>query len=117
MSANFMFKFSALQQATWKLPQLVRISPFWRVLFRCHKHASNYACFATVLYFYDYLVTIHQEVRTVWNRRVSRATVTFVVARYLTMVNYEIRLIQVFDWHKHIEPQVDYVRSIDYSMD
>ena len=47
---------------------------------------SYIAIFPTALVFYEYVITLQEEVETIWRRRWNAATVLFMVNRYLMVV-------------------------------
>ncbi|KAI0642078.1 hypothetical protein C8Q79DRAFT_929578 [Trametes meyenii] len=48
------------------------------------------------LLLYDYLLTLHQEVRLFWTRKFTGASVLFFVILYLTLFNYDILVSATF---------------------
>lgn len=51
--------------------------------------------FAALLYF-DYAITLPDEVRRIWGARFTGATVLFVMNRYVPMVGYVVILVSLF---------------------
>ncbi|KIP05090.1 hypothetical protein PHLGIDRAFT_167295 [Phlebiopsis gigantea 11061_1 CR5-6] len=64
---------------------------------------------ATVLYCYDFSLTVSKEFKTIWTRRFSIATLLFIVCRYTTFINRGVRVLQLYSWHNHLESQADLV--------
>lgn len=64
-----------------------------------------------VLFCYDYMLTLSQEISTVWQRRFSGATVIYLLSRYTVLVNRLVRLVQVVSWRGFEEAQADLVST------
>lgn len=47
---------------------------------------TDMLCTCLALLFYDYLLTLDDEIRCVWKRRFSGVTVTFLALRYGTLL-------------------------------
>ncbi|OSX61290.1 hypothetical protein POSPLADRAFT_1182434 [Postia placenta MAD-698-R-SB12] len=58
---------------------------------------------ATTLIFYDYFLTFSREVRCIWGRKFSGATVIFMLNRYLTLVYRVLMLVDMLPWQS--QPQ------------
>ncbi|KAI0918607.1 hypothetical protein AcV5_002553 [Taiwanofungus camphoratus] len=59
---------------------------------------ENYYTSATAtLFFYDYLITIGQEIEVVWRRKLTGATLLYVLNRYLIFIFFPFYLVVMFD--------------------
>jgi len=56
---------------------------------------------ATTLLFYDYVLTFAREVRCIWHRRFSGATILFLLNRYLTLVYRVLMTVETFPLGKN----------------
>ncbi|KAI0754211.1 hypothetical protein C8Q80DRAFT_1094190, partial [Daedaleopsis nitida] len=45
------------------------------------------SCAATALVLYEYIITIELEVQQIWRRKISGASILFILTRYLTLLN------------------------------
>lgn len=57
-----------------------------------------FALATSALCFYEYMITFSEEVRCVWRRRVSGASVLFLVNRYTMLVVSLASIVQVIPW-------------------
>lgn len=64
----------------------------------------------TVLFVYDFILTFPQEIKCIWSRRFSGASLLFAVNRYAVLVNRLVRLVQLVQWKGYTEAEADYVR-------
>lgn len=71
---------------------------------------------ASALYCYDYVLTFSQEVRCIWQRRFSGASLLFVLNRYAVLVNRLLRLIQLVSWSGFKRQQADVACRIVWRM-
>lgn len=53
--------------------------------------------FLRALFFYDYLITIGQEIEVVWRRKLTGATLLYVLNRYLIFIFFPFYLVVMFD--------------------
>lgn len=63
----------------------------------------------SVLLYFDYLVTLPDEIRRIWGARFTGATVLFLLNRYVPMAGYVVILVSLFNppWtlsvcHQHL---------------
>ncbi|KAI0083636.1 hypothetical protein BDY19DRAFT_900028 [Irpex rosettiformis] len=61
------------------------------------------------LFMYDYFLTLPQEIKCIWRRKWSTATVLFLVNRYVVMCNRGFRMIQAVSWQGQFEHTADRV--------
>lgn len=52
----------------------------------------------TALCCYDYIITFDAEVRCIWRRKISGASVLFVLNRYATLVASLASIVQFLPW-------------------
>lgn len=57
------------------------------------------------MYCYDYIITFGEEVRCVWKRRASGASILFVLGRYAMLAASLASITQVLPWNQ--QPDVD----------
>lgn len=69
--------------------------------------ANCCAVAATILLYYDYLLTLPDEIRCIWKRKFSFATVLFFVNRYVTLLYRTLMIIQMLPWSSLPEDQAD----------
>jgi len=60
--------------------------------------ANFCAVAATTLLLYDYAVTFPREVRCIWGRKFTWATVLFLLNRYLTLLNRVLMIVDMLPW-------------------
>ncbi|KAH9939942.1 hypothetical protein B0H21DRAFT_755571 [Amylocystis lapponica] len=60
--------------------------------------ANFCAVAATTLLFYDYAVTFSREVKCIWGRKFTLATVLFLLNRYLTILNRILMVVDMLPW-------------------
>ncbi|KAI0949313.1 hypothetical protein AcW1_008962 [Taiwanofungus camphoratus] len=53
---------------------------------------------ASVLIFYEYVITFHQEVELMWGSTMSSATAIFFLNRYTMLVNIVSNVLGLFNW-------------------
>ena len=78
------------------------------------RNETNTINIIAVLYLYDYLSTIALEIRTIWSRPTSTATVVFFLARYAALCNRGVSMVSLFSWHHFLEYVADYVRYLTH---
>ncbi len=66
----------------------------------------------TALLFYDYFMTLGDEFRCVWKRKFSGVSVLFFVARYSTLLDRGVKMVQLVSWYNYSEDTVVKVRHI-----
>jgi hypothetical protein len=59
---------------------------------------------------YDYLLALPQEVRCIWRRKLSMASLLYIFARYFGIIAQGARLIQVVSWNGQHAPNANKVR-------
>jgi len=69
--------------------------------------ANCCAVAATILLYYDYLLTLQDEIRCIWKRKFSFATVLFFVNRYVTLLYRTLMIVQMLPWANLPEDQAD----------
>ncbi|KAI0786301.1 hypothetical protein C8Q75DRAFT_808694 [Abortiporus biennis] len=62
---------------------------------------------ATALLYYDLSLTLSSEIRCIWRRKPTGATVLFFVNRYGTLVNRTLMLINLFSLQEHTRQTAD----------
>lgn len=62
------------------------------------------------LFCYDYLLTFAQEVKCIWSRKLTGASLLYVLNRYAVLLNRLVRLIQLISWKGFTEAEADHVR-------
>ncbi|KAI0337391.1 hypothetical protein BDW22DRAFT_1349194 [Trametopsis cervina] len=67
---------------------------------------------ASTLFFYDYLLTLPQEIKCVWQRPKHGAAVLFFVNRYVVFFNRLIRLVQTVSWSGETENNADVICNV-----
>ena len=82
----------------------------WHVVSRDRLFKLN----VSVLYCYDYLLTLEEEGRFFWNRRASPTALLFFVNRYITLINRLIRLISLLPLNRGHQKQSQTVCSCFY---
>jgi len=55
-----------------------------------------YAIAAAALLYFDYIITLPEEVRRIWGARFTGVTALFVMNRYVPMVGYMVILMSLF---------------------
>ncbi|OSD04337.1 hypothetical protein PYCCODRAFT_1466298 [Trametes coccinea BRFM310] len=63
-------------------------SLYWQTVVEEH---CDIAAFALI--FYEYIITINREVAFIWNRKLTGATILFVLNRYLALLKYPIYIV------------------------
>lgn len=66
---------------------------------------------ATVLCFYDHILTFFQEVQYIWKRRFSGITAIFLLNRYVVMSDRIVRLFQFKSWRGYGHVEANDVRT------
>ncbi|KAI0083647.1 hypothetical protein BDY19DRAFT_858844, partial [Irpex rosettiformis] len=61
------------------------------------------------LFFYDFFLTLPQEVNKIWRRKVTIATVLFLLNRYVFMMSRGMRTVQAVSWHHFFEQDTNRV--------
>jgi len=69
--------------------------------------ANFCAVAATTLLFYDYVVTFSREIRCIWGRKFTWATVLFVLNRYLTLLNRILMIVDMLPWQNFPQATAD----------
>ncbi|KAI0337379.1 hypothetical protein BDW22DRAFT_1364146 [Trametopsis cervina] len=67
---------------------------------------------AVPLFFYDYLLTLPQEIKCVWQRPKHGAAVLFFLNRYVAFFNRLIILVQAISWSGETEPHADMICNV-----
>ncbi|KAI0696084.1 hypothetical protein BC835DRAFT_1414477 [Cytidiella melzeri] len=70
-------------------------------------NANSCMVAATTLLFYDYLLTFPDELRCIWSRKFSGATVLFVLNRYVSLISQLLLTIQLFSWDNQSQDAAD----------
>lgn len=65
------------------------------------------------LLIYDHAITLSDEIRYVWKRKASGATVIFVLNRYISLLYQLFMTIQLFTWASESEDAADKVCTFD----
>lgn len=65
--------------------------------------------FFVALYLYEYFLTLSKEVQCVWRRKLSVASILFILNRYVVLCNRMIRLVQAVSWAGFTETEADRV--------
>lgn len=64
-----------------------------------------------VIFAYDYILTLSLEIETVWKRKLSGATVVFVLARYGNMISLILQIAGSMKWRNIGGSDADKVRA------
>ncbi|KAI0339322.1 hypothetical protein BDW22DRAFT_1361857 [Trametopsis cervina] len=67
---------------------------------------------ASTLFFYDYLLTLPQEIKCVWQRPKHGAAVLFFAIRYVTFFNRLIQLVQTISWSGETKDNADMICNV-----
>ena len=70
-----------------------------------------------MLCFYEHIITFGEEVRCVWGRRVSGASVLFLLNRYAILVVSLASIVQVLPWTMVLPKDVDLPNLSGLSVD
>ena len=57
------------------------------------KYWGPLTCFLSALIFYEYAITFNNEVRLIWRRRITAASVLFFLNRYIMILDNIVTLI------------------------
>lgn len=75
-----------------------------------HRVRTTYCIFLSIaLLFYDYFLTLPDEVRCVWKGKFTGVTVLFMINRYATIVYRTLMVIQLMSWDTYPEETADTV--------
>ncbi|KAI0083642.1 hypothetical protein BDY19DRAFT_1051727 [Irpex rosettiformis] len=58
---------------------------------------------STALLFYDYLLTLPQEINNIWGRKFTLPTMLFLLNRYFSMIDGGLRTVQAISWEGYTE--------------
>ncbi|KAI0765803.1 hypothetical protein BC629DRAFT_1293376 [Irpex lacteus] len=61
------------------------------------------------LFIYEYFLTLPREIKCIWSRKTSTATILFLLNRYVVMCNRGFRMIQAVSWQGQFEHTADRV--------
>lgn len=87
---------------SWSLPRHVRRQPF--------PNLSPTDKISIALCWYEHAITFGEEVRCVWRKRISVASVLFLLNRYLTLVSSTVNMVQLLPWQSRPEgPRYPYL--------
>ena len=64
---------------------------------------------AAALIIFDITITLSREIERVWQRKITGATVLFVVVRYGRVINFALWSIYLYTWVRESEEQADFV--------
>ena len=69
-------------------------------------------CYDQALLYYDYLLTIPAEIQCIWKRKLTLASILFLINRYATLVTRTLLIIQTVSWSHVTDDEADKVCTV-----
>ena len=69
-------------------------------------------CCDLALLYYDYFLTLPAEIQCIWNRKLTLASILFLINRYATLVVRTLLIIQTVSWSHVTDNEADKVCTV-----